>query len=154
MHRVVFGTLLVAIVAVSPASATDPAVTSAERFPTPSPLPDGPALPGDEALDCASLYAESKYRLAENNKLSKQALDKTYVKGAETKALETVGMLGGMIPVLGSVVSMGAAMGQMATTKADAERNYGEIDRKSDWALDRMVYVSDLYRKRCIRGAK
>ena len=43
---------------------------------------------------------------------------------------------------------------QTQSTKADAERNYGELNRKSDWALDRMVYVSDLYRNRCIRGAK
>ena len=139
--------------ATTPAPAPSPS-SNAERFPTPSPLPDGPELPGDETRDCASLYAESKYRLSQNDKINQQALDKKYVKGAGTKALETVGALGGMVPVLGGLISMGAAMGQMGTTKADAERNYGELNRKSDWALDRMVYVSDLYRNRCIRGAK
>ena len=139
MQIAIFRAFVMAVAATSPASAAEPGaaadvpllptVSNAERFPTPSPLPDGPELPGDETRDCGSLYAESKYRLAENDKLNHQALNKSYQKGAGTKALETVGMLGGMVPVLGSVISMGAAMGQMATTKADAERNYGEIDR-------------------------
>ena len=141
----------------APAPPAPPAaapLTNEQRFPIPSPLPNGPALAGDDARDCASLYAESKYRVAQSNQLNQQALNKTYQKSAETKALETMSQVGGMIPILGDIIAMGSAMGQMATTKADAERNYGELNRKSDWALDRMVYVSDLYRKRCIKGAK
>jgi len=138
----------------SAAAAAANAGSLAERFPTPSPLPSGVELPGDEARDCGSLYAESKYRLAESDKVNHEALNKTYVKGAETKALETVGMLGGMIPILGGAISMASAMGQMASNKEDGERNYGESIRRSDWAMNRMVYVSDMYRNRCIKRSK
>lgn len=154
--------VFVAVAASSPTPDVSPpsvapggvASTAEQRFPTPSPLPAGVALPGDETRDCGSLYAESKYRLAESNEINHEALNKTYVKGGTTRALETAGQLGGMIPVLGSIISMGSMMGQMASTKEDAERNYGELDRRSNWALDRMVYVSDMYRTRCIKRSK
>jgi len=165
MHSSITTVLLMAVVTISPVSAAEtegaPATTTAatpasnaERFPTPSPLPAGPELPGDETRDCASLYAESKYRLAESDKINHEALNKTYVKGAKTQALEVAGQLGGMIPVLGSLISMGSMMGQLESNREDGERNYGELNRRSDWALDRMVHVSNLYRNRCIKRSK
>lgn len=166
MHSAIIRAFLIAAAMISPASAAETEgtaaattaaatpISNAERFPTPSPLPEGPALPGDETRDCASLYAESKYRLAENDKINHETLNKTYVKGAKTQALEAAGQLGGMISVLGGLISMGSMMGQMASNKEDGERNYGELNRRSDWALNRMVYVSDMYRNRCIKGAK
>lgn len=132
-------------------SSTAPAPAAPRTFPIPSPLPPTAALPGDEQLDCGTLYAESKARIRQNGEINEKALAKQYVKGGETKALEVLGQVGGMIPIIGEIISMGSAMGQMASTKKDAERNYGESTRQSDWVMDRMVYVSDMYRNKCLK---
>jgi hypothetical protein len=128
--------------------------TAGARFPTPSPIPDTVVLPGDETLACPDIRAEGDYRMSQYNSLGRERDGMGFQKGAESKALEAVGMIGGAIPVIGGLISMGSAMAQMGTAKKDAEANYGEIDRKSEWVLNRMSHMHETYRTQCMRGKR
>jgi len=125
-----------------------------KSFPVPKPVPDTVELPSDDDLTCPLIMAEGKARQAQYDAIGKARDAKPYVKGAATKTLETVASTAGAVPILGDAVGMAALMGQMETTKADAEANYGAIDRQMDWVLERMSYMHDLYRVNCVKGAK
>jgi hypothetical protein len=124
------------------------------RFATPDPVPDSPALPGDERLDCPTLRAEGDFRLAQHGQLDQEAEAIDYKKGGKTRALETLGTVGGAVPIIGGAISMGALMAQMETTREDAKANYGAIDRKAQWVLDRMSRMHELYRAKCTGAAR
>jgi hypothetical protein len=118
----------------------------------PDPLPDGPALPNDDQLDCPQILAESRGRLSQLSDLETERDAIVYKKGAKTKALEVAGtLLGGALPgPLGQGASMASAAAQFATTRADAKVNYGSIDRRLDWVMDRMDLMNSLYQARCL----
>lgn len=119
----------------------------------PNPLPDGPALPGDDKLSCAQVLAESRGRLKQLDEIEAAREAIVYRKGAKTKALEAAGMLGSMLPgPIGKAAAMASATAQMETTRADAKANYGDIDRKSDWVMDRTDLMNETYKQRCLAG--
>jgi len=138
------------------ASATSPPAPAAElqTFATPDPVPDRVDQPGDSERSCASIRAEADYRLSEHEAIGMEAEAIDYQKGAKTRALEALGTVGGAIPVVGGAVAMGALMGQMETTREDAKANYGAIDKRANWVLDRMSYLHELYRTRCVGGSR
>ncbi|NIJ18885.1 hypothetical protein FHS95_000554 [Sphingomonas naasensis] len=147
--------LLVGVVAAPayPRQATAPAAAQAQDLPIPDPLPDGPALPGDDKLSCAQVLAESRGRLAQLDVIEAQRDAIVYKKGAKTRALEAAGTVGGMLPgPFGSVASMASATAQIKTTRDDAKTNYGAIDRKADWVMDRMDLMNATYQRDCMAG--
>ena len=125
-----------------------------EAFVTPDPLPDRVEMPGDNTRSCPSIRAEADHRLAEYDAIGKERDAMDYQKGGKTRALEALGSVGGSIPVIGGAVAMGALMGQMESTREDAKANYGAIDKRADWVLDRMSYLHELYRTRCVGGGR
>lgn len=119
----------------------------------PDPLPEGAALPGDDKLSCAQVLAESRGRLAQLDAIEVEREAIVYKKGAKTRALEAAGMVGGMLPgPFGSAAAMASATAQMKTTREDAKANYGAIDRKSDWVMDRMDLMNATYQSDCMAG--
>ena len=149
---------LLAVAAATAAAASPGSTVSAgapsPRFATPSPVPDSANLPGDEAMDCASIRAEGDYRMNQYSALGRERDGIGFQKGGETRALEVLGSIGGAVPIIGGLISMGSAMAQMGTAKKDAEANYGEIDRKSEWVLNRMSLMHETYRTQCMRGKR
>ena len=123
-------------------------------FATPDPIPDSLEMPGDGQLDCRTIRAEADFRLKQYDQIGQEAEAIDYKKGAGTRALEALGTVGGAVPVIGSAISMGAMMAQMETTREDAKANYGEIDRRAQWVLDRMSHMHDLYRAKCTGRAR
>lgn len=120
-------------------------------FAIPDPLPEGAALPGDEKLSCAQVLAESQARLAQLDAIEAEREAIVYRKGAKTRALEAAGTVGGMLPgPFGTVAAMASLKAQMNTTREDAKANYGAIDRKSDWVMDRMDLMNATYQQRCL----
>ena len=124
------------------------------RFSTPNPIPGSVVLPGDEALDCPTIRAEGDYRLSQYNALGRESNAIDFQKSAETRALETVGALAGMIPVVGQVIGAASMVAQIGTARKDAKVNYGEIDGKSEWVLNRMSHMHETYRTRCMKGSR
>lgn len=145
--------LLLAGTLPSMAQQTPASAVASPDYPIPDPLPEGPALPGDDKLSCAQVLAESRGRLAQLDVIEAEREAVVYKKGAKTRALEAAGMVGGMLPgPLGSVASMASATAQMKTTREDAKANYGAIDRKSDWVMDRMDLMNATYQRDCMAG--
>lgn len=136
------------------ASAGALAQNAPEAFDTPNPVPDRVEMPGDSTRSCPSIRAEADYRLAEYDAIGKERDTMDYQKGAKTRALEALGTVGGSIPVIGGAVAMGALMAQKESTREDAKANYGAIDRRADWVLDRMSYLHELYRTTCAGGKR
>ena len=149
-----FFTVVAAAAASASPGSTPPAGATTPRFVTPSPVPATPNMPGDEAMDCAAIRAEGDYRLSQYNSLGRERDGMGFQKGGETRALEALGMIGGAIPVIGGLISMGSSVAQMGTAKKDAEANYGDIDRKSEWVLNRMSLMHETYRTQCMRGKR
>jgi hypothetical protein len=118
----------------------------------PNPLPEGPGLPNDEKLSCRQILEESRGRLRQLDDLDAERSAVVYKKGAKTKALEVAGtVLGGMLPgPLGQGASTAAAAAQLATTRDDAKANYGDIDGRAQWVMNRMDHVNSLYQARCL----
>ena len=147
--------LLVGAPAVPVTAQQVPATTEAApaSYAIPDPLTEGAALPGDDKLSCAQVLAESRGRLAQLDAIEAEREAIVYKKGAKTRALEAAGTVGGMLPgPLGSVASMASATAQMKTTREDAKANYGAIDRKSEWVLDRMDLMNATYQRDCMAG--
>ena len=126
------------------------AQNSSETFDTPSPVPDRVEMSDDSTRSCPSIRAEADYRLAEYEAIGKERDTMDYQMGAKTRALEALGTVGGSIPVIGGAVAMGALMAQKESTREDAKANYGTIDKRGEWVLDRMSYLHELYRARCV----
>lgn len=145
-------TSLALIAAAAPAFAQSGAGSPA--FLTPSPLPEGPELPGDDDLKCPVILAESKARQQELDRIEVERNGIVYQKGAGTQALKAAGVAAGMaLPgPAGQIAARAALEAQKETTKVDAEANYGEIDARFEWVLDRMDHVHELYRTRCTAG--
>lgn len=120
----------------------------------PDPLTKGATLPGDDKLTCPQVLAESRGRLAQLDVIEKEREAIVYKKGAKTRALEMAGtLLGGALPgPLGQAASLASASAQMATTRSDANANYGAIDRKSEWVMDRMDRMNEMYLRDCTGG--
>lgn len=136
-----------------PVMAQDAAPEAAESFPTPEIIPDSPIMKGDSQLSCPKILAEARAREKQLDIVTAERDSITYKKGAETRALETAGMAAGMaLPgPLGQAAATAAMMGQMATTKKDAKTNYGDVDKKYDWVMDRMSLMHSLYQRKCLR---
>jgi hypothetical protein len=128
--------------------------SSGEAFATPDPIPDNLDMPGDGQLDCRTIRAEAEFRLKQYDQIGKEAEAIDYKKGAGTRALEALGTVGGAVPVIGSAISMGAMIAQMETTREDAKANYGAIDRRAQWVLDRMSHMHELYQAKCTGGGR
>lgn len=124
------------------------------RFTTPDPVPDSLDMPGDDRLDCPTIRAEADFRLAQYDELGEERDQMAYKKGGGTRALEALGTVGGVVPVIGGAISMGALVAQMETTRKDAKANYGAIDKRAQWVLDRMSRMHELYRTRCTGRAR
>jgi hypothetical protein len=136
-----------------PVSAQDAETPEPALYPTPEVIPDSPIMKGDSQLTCPQILAEARSREKQLDIVTAERDSITYKKGAETRALETAGMAAGMaLPgPLGQAAATAALMGQMATTKKDAKTNYGDVDKKWDWVLDRMTLMQSLYQRKCLR---
>lgn len=120
-----------------------------------SAAPPAGALPGDEQMSCPAILAEVNARNAEMDSLQAE-LDQVEAKPsvrthAVTAAATVVAAIASHIPspVIGTAISSVGSTAALKSFGEDMKKAEAPLTDRHDFALERMDWMSGLYRKKC-----